>query len=130
MKKYCRKPIIIEAVQYTGHNDFEINQWSKGKVIVSPVLEPTEDNPTGSYLQVETLEGVMTAIIDDWIIKGIKGEFYLCKPDIFEATYEEVKDEKKKEGQREEAIAYVLKAGFPATKENIKFAMKVLWKKD
>jgi hypothetical protein len=51
-------------------------------------LEPTDDNPTGEYLQIRTLEGIMIAIVGDWIIKGIKGEFYPCKLDIFNATYE------------------------------------------
>lgn len=87
--KYRKKPIVIEAVQFTG-SGFEIARWSKRKVLISPVLERTKDNPTGEYLQIDTLEGMMTAIVGDWIIKGIKGEFYPCKPDIFEATYEEV----------------------------------------
>lgn len=88
--KYRKKPVEIEAVQYTGKNDFEINKWSNGLVYTSPVLEPTENNPSGSYLQIKTLEGIMTAIVGDWIIKGVKGEFYPCKPDIFEMTYEKV----------------------------------------
>jgi len=44
-------------------------------------------------LKIFTLEGSLTASVGDWIIKGVKGEFYPCKPDIFEATYEEVSDE-------------------------------------
>lgn len=88
--KYRKKPVVIEAIQYTGKNNFKIEDWSDNRVYVSPVLEPSKDNPTGNYLQIETLEGVMTAIVGDWIIKGIKGEFYPCKPDIFEATYEKV----------------------------------------
>lgn len=50
---------------------------------------------TGKYpgkLKIKTLEGVMTADIGDYIIKGVNGEFYPCKPDIFEKTYEEVKE--------------------------------------
>ena len=93
MAKYRKKPVVIEAFQYNGTNGYNIGIWSKNNVIESPVLEPAEDNPKGSYLQIETLEGVMTAIVGDWIIKGIKGEFYPCKPDIFEATYEKVKEE-------------------------------------
>jgi hypothetical protein len=76
MKKYKKKPIIIEAIQVTGKNGFEITQWSNGLV--------------NNNLQIKTLEGVMTANIGDYIIKGIKGEFYPCKPDIFEATYEDL----------------------------------------
>lgn len=90
MAKYRKKPVIIEAVQYDGKNDWELSQWSKGVVYSSPVLEPTENNPTGSYLQIKTLEGVMTAIVGDFVIKGINGEFYPCKEDIFWKTYEKV----------------------------------------
>jgi len=95
-KEYRKKPVVVEVIQYTGQNDFEIQEWSRTnngnrRIITSPILEPTKKNPTGSYLQIYTLEGVMTAIVGDWIIKGIKGEFYPCKPDIFEQTYEPVK---------------------------------------
>lgn len=88
--KYRKKPVVIEAMQYVGNNGFEINNWSNKKVIESPVLKRTEYNPTGEYLQIYTLEGIMTAIVGDWIIKGVKGEFYPCKPDIFKETYEKV----------------------------------------
>ena len=86
--KYRKKPVVIEAEEYTGDNGWKINQWSENKVIESPVLEPTEDNPSGTYLQIETLEGWMTAIVGDWIIRGVKGEFYPIKNDIFLLTYE------------------------------------------
>ena len=88
--KYCKKPVVIEAIEYTGRNEFEIEKWAGKAVFHSPVLEPTEDNPDGSYLQIKTLEGIMTAIPGDYIIKGVKGEFYPCKPDIFELTYEPI----------------------------------------
>ncbi len=90
MAKYRKKPVVIEAVQFVGDNGMDISVWSEGKVYSSPILEPTGDNPAGHYVQINTLEGVMTAIVGDWIIKGVKGEFYPCKPDIFEATYEKV----------------------------------------
>jgi len=86
--KFKKKPVIIEAVQYNGHNGHELKNWSGNRVVESPVLEPTRKNPTGCYLQIDTLEGTHTAIVGDWIIKGVKGEFYPCKPDIFEQTYE------------------------------------------
>lgn len=88
--KFRKKPVVIEAIQYNGKNGSEIYNWSNGRVIESPVLEPTSLNPSGAYLQIETLEGTMTAIYADWIIRGVKGEFYPCKPDIFEQTYEKV----------------------------------------
>lgn len=85
-----KKKLEIEAIQYTGKNYFEIGKWSNDLVYPSPVLEPTENNPSGSYLQIKTLEGIMTAIVGDWIIKGVKGEFYPCKNDIFIMTYDVV----------------------------------------
>jgi hypothetical protein len=78
--KFRKKPIVIEAIQWDGTNGADIDIWSSGQV------EPTE---TGS-LMIATLEGILEVSLNDWIIKGIKGEFYPCKPDIFEATYEVV----------------------------------------
>ena len=72
MAKYRKKPVVIECIQFTGNNGREIEQWSNGKAIISPVLEPTKDNPTGVYIQIHTLEGWMTGIVSDWIIKGVK----------------------------------------------------------
>jgi hypothetical protein len=94
MIKYRKKPVVIEAMQYDGHNGWLIVKWAgPGRLIKeSPVLEPTSENPSGTYLQIMTLEGVMTAIVGDWIIKGVKGEVYPCKPDIFEQTYEKVEE--------------------------------------
>ena len=90
--KFRKKPVEIMAVQFNGHNAFSLAKWSDGVIVPSPVLEPTEANLTGEYLQIKTLEGTMTAIVGDWIIRGVKGEFYPCKPDIFEATYEAVEE--------------------------------------
>ena len=86
--RFRKKPVVIETMRFTGKNGMAIEKWSENKVRESPVLEPWNKNPTGEYLQIHTLEGWMTAIVGDWIIKGVKGEFYPCKPDIFEATYE------------------------------------------
>ncbi|HPD73532.1 MAG TPA: hypothetical protein PLL30_17295 [Candidatus Krumholzibacteria bacterium] len=90
IKKYRKKPVVIEAVQYDGNNGGEIRAWSGCAFIDSPVLEPSSDCPRGAYGQVTTLEGPMIASVGDFIIKGVKGEFYPCRPDIFAATYEEV----------------------------------------
>ena len=79
--KFRKKPVVIEAVQFDGIRDIP-------GVVVSPVLEPTWENPTGIYGQIATLEGTMTCVVGDWIITGVKGERYPCKPDIFAATYE------------------------------------------
>ena len=87
---YRKKPVAIEAIQYTGDNGLEIKEWSDGAAYESPVLEPSCANPTGAYVQVKTLEGTMTGIVGDYIIRGVKGEYYPCKPDIFDKTYEKV----------------------------------------
>lgn len=87
MAQYRKKPVVIEAFQWTGDvSQTEDPKWivdaiKTGKVIVEKNL-----------VQIETLEGVMEAKSGDWIIKDVKGEIYPCKPDIFEATYEEVEN--------------------------------------
>ena len=78
MAKYRKKPVEIEAIQWTGDNLKEILEFSDKAYI-------ERDNYT---LKIETLEGTHIANKGDYIIKGIKGEFYPCKPDIFEMTYE------------------------------------------
>ncbi len=82
MPKFRKKPVVIEAVQFTGDNDLEIAAFT-GEDNADP-------NPDDPKWYIYTLEGVMTADVGDWIIKGVQGEFYPCKPDIFEQTYEEV----------------------------------------
>lgn len=79
--KYRKKPVVIEAIKYDGlSNIYQINEWTNG--LCSMDID--------KKLIIQTLEGDMTADVGDWIIKGIKGEFYPCKPDIFEMTYEKV----------------------------------------
>ena len=95
MAKFRKKPVVIEAIQWTNHagNFSQILEWSGSKVTsASPLIwEQTEKEPIGSFcLEVKTLEGVMLARLNDWIIKGVNGEFYPCKPDIFSKTYEPV----------------------------------------
>lgn len=84
--KYRKKPVGVEAVQWTGHNDEAIKAFV-GEMceitrIKSPFIQPD--------LVIHTLEGDHHALVDDFIIKGVHGEFYPCKPDIFHLTYEEV----------------------------------------
>lgn len=83
MAKYRKKPVVIEAVQWTGRQ------------ITWPAwfLEAEQAGViqlAGDALQIITLEGPLRASIGDWVIRGVKGELYPCKPDIFEATYEPV----------------------------------------
>lgn len=90
--KYRKKPVVIEAIQWTGRNVDEVmpffGDFSKlpnDGVHVHPGIG---HSPVEGHLYIPTLEGTMTANAGDWIIKGVKGEFYPCKPDIFTATYE------------------------------------------
>jgi len=87
MNKYKKKPIIVEAIQFTGENYLEIAEWAGGNNKISLHFNGIE-----TFLKLSTLEGDMFADIEDWIIKGIKSEFYPCKPDIFEETYELVEE--------------------------------------
>lgn len=87
MKKFRKKPVVIEAVKFTGANQREVLSFCR------PALSETAlDGAEMMKLPViiPTLEGELTASPGDWIIKGVKGEFYPCKPDIFEATYDAV----------------------------------------
>ncbi len=84
MAKYRKKPVVIEAIQFNGRNSADIHEFCGDKV-----REPVGKD----YLEIETLEGVHIASPGDYIIKGIKGEFYPCKPDIFELTYEKVEED-------------------------------------
>lgn len=77
MGYYRKKPVVIEARQWTGVGADEMLDWIGDGA-----------QRFGSDLSISTLEGDMMAGLGDWIIKGVKGEFYPCKPDIFEATYE------------------------------------------
>lgn len=81
--KFRKKPVVIEAIQFNGMDDyFAIQGWMKRS---GSTFEQGYAHPE---MWVQTLEGRMSARPGDWIIRGVKGEFYPCKPDIFEATYE------------------------------------------
>ncbi len=84
MHKYVKKPVVIEAVQWTGENVTEIVDFCVDCYSYKKLDEP--------QLMVRTLEGPMKASQGDYIIKGIKGEFYPCKPDVFELTYNKVEE--------------------------------------
>lgn len=83
MKNYVKKPVVVEAYQFDGNirsiDNFPISEVGKFKV----------SSENGQYyLIIPTLEGDMKAVAGDWIIKGVNGEFYPCKPDIFEKSYD------------------------------------------
>lgn len=85
--KYRKKPVVIDAVQWRGDNLNEVLSLPP-----SPNT-PRFVDPRGDEIVISTLEGQMTANIGDYIIRGVKGELYPCKPDIFAATYEPVEEE-------------------------------------
>lgn len=87
--KFRKKPVIIEAVQFTGKTE-PIREFMKGG---PPITFGMDAEGNVMSVIINTLEGEMTGSIGDWIIKGVKGEFYPCKPDIFEQTYEPVEGE-------------------------------------
>lgn len=86
--KYKRKVAVVEAVQWQGNNFKEIMEFSNCSNLIREALD-FNNKPYG-LLYIETLEGRHIANIGDFIIKGIKGEFYPCKPEIFELIYEKV----------------------------------------
>ena len=86
MSKFRKKPVVIDAMRWTGHNQFDLMRWA------SELQAEARWYFNGPSIHIETLEGVMTASPGDWIIQGGKGEFYPCKPDTFEATYEPNKE--------------------------------------
>jgi len=101
MTMYRKKPVVIEAVQFrevsrlpckygdaVEYNSMEIAKFMGVEVLRGRTI-PEDGNPSGrDVIEIETLEGIMRADVGDWIIRGVKGEYYPCKPDIFDATYE------------------------------------------
>jgi len=89
MSKFRKRPIVIEAMEL-GHSPAslaEICEWAERH---GAVLSADHDGKENHCLCIQTLEGVMIARVGDWVIKGVKGEFYPCRDDIFQATYEAV----------------------------------------
>ena len=82
IRNYRKLPVEIKAVKLCEGNMEEVLAWIQSESQEGSVVAPY-------WLKIETLEGQMTAHVGDWIIRGVKGEFYPCKPDIFAATYEE-----------------------------------------
>lgn len=90
MAKYRKKPVVIEAIQFNGLEDYlKIVEWSRQS---NSTLSPEElFEYRAPIMLANTLEGTMAANPGYYIIKGVNGEFYPCKPDVFEQTYELVK---------------------------------------
>jgi hypothetical protein len=89
--KFRKKPVVIEAMRHNGQNNREILEWARS--FPDYEEQSTRVNADGSsHLRIVTLEGEMYADVGDYVIRGVAGEFYPCKPDIFEATYDAVED--------------------------------------
>ena len=92
--KYRKKPVVIEAVQWNGNNLEEIKGFA-GDSLIYEIFDAAWKVGKGApvvYMEIETLEGNHKCTEGDYIIKGVQGEFYPCKPDIFEQTYERVEE--------------------------------------
>lgn len=88
-QQYRKKPVVIEAMQFT--RDADVNEADDGLFAWLDAERPDYwYDPDTNEIVIPTLEGDMRASVGDWIIRGVAGEFYPCKPDIFEATYEPV----------------------------------------
>lgn len=99
MKKFVKKPVVVQAVEYNGANKEEIEAFVgiKLNTVFTELKEPLE-------LKIPTLEGDMKASKGDWIIKGVNGEFYPCKPDVFEKTYDVVENAERPQTFGEKAV--------------------------
>lgn len=89
MAKFRKKPVVIEAVQWWGDNVREVSAWIGSDGLPAGWVVKSVAGHVG-VLVVPTLEGFHMAMPGDWIIRGVKGEYYPCKPEIFEMTYESV----------------------------------------
>jgi len=90
MNKFRKKPVVIEAIQWDGTNLDQLVSWGAPATLLpssggaSLIIGTLEDGPNNEAVHVATLH--------DWIIRGVKGEYYACKPDIFAATYDSVEN--------------------------------------
>lgn len=90
MPSYRKKPVVIEAMELTRNFHAQVFDFIGADNIANyGTGEFAEDD---CYIEIKTLEGTMTANEGDYVIKGVKGEFYPCKPDIFAATYDRMYD--------------------------------------
>lgn len=85
MAKYQKKPVVVEAFKWTGDRE-----QSEDPVWIVRAIEKGDVYFEDGHLMIKTLEGVHRANVGDYIVKGVRGELYPCKPDIFEETYEKV----------------------------------------
>ena len=98
MQKFVKKPVVIEAIQYDGANITEVENFVGGKL--PTVMNSNKD----TLIVVSTLEGDMKAVAGDWIIKGVKGEYYPIKSEIFFKTYDVVENAERPQTFGEKAV--------------------------
>ena len=119
--RYRKKPVVIEAFQWTGGLDqteeplWIVEAIQTGKVII-----------VRDVLQIETLEGVMEAKSGDWIIRGVQGEIYPCKPDIFEKTYEEASQQLTHPRYDEESLTHYSKRNLIKLRDLMKSQIRLI----
>ena len=87
IEKFRKKPVVIEAMQYTLASRDECIKWAGAR---GTAIDEDGSEYQLMNIRIPTLEGEMQCCVGSWIIKGVNGEFYPCKPDIFKATYEKV----------------------------------------
>lgn len=91
--KYRKKPVVIEAFQWTAdEKQTEDPVWIVNAIKKGDVWIDSDSDGGALTMKIKTLEGVMRANIGDFVIQGVNGEIYPCKPDIFEKTYEKVEE--------------------------------------
>lgn len=105
--KFRKKPVVIEAMRLFAYTegmspigDSEGSELWRWMVKNGASFWMEQQDPGPAYMVIQTLEGSHRADIGDWIIKGVKGEFYPCKPDIFEMTYEKIEDSNKSDTEK------------------------------
>lgn len=79
--RFRKRPVVIEAIQYTGENEREVRRFIGEVPSIGSLATPPK-------IPIKTLEGLTWASVGDWVIRGVKGEVYPCKPDIFALAYE------------------------------------------
>ena len=84
-QRFRKKPVVIEAIRFVEDG----SNWRECCAFIGADTHYDDDLEAPDFLYIETLEGMMEVSLGDWIIRGVQGEFYPCKPDIFEATYEQ-----------------------------------------
>lgn len=89
--RYRKRPVVIDAIQWLGDLE-EVFNWMDRTTDGNGTGLTYADDGTGSQLKVHTLEGSLTVSLYDWIICGIEGELYPCKPDIFSKTYDAIEE--------------------------------------